>query len=196
LLGSVMKFRKQLTVRTEFRQQSGWNTQMNEFMIDGLKELDAHIRRITYNPDATALDKQKEQAADTTRTPASDFTAKSLNVDNVLPPAGIARPIVHTLDGSDPNVPQPDPADFPNDHGRLFISTLDNFFVTATRLDSRFDPDLITKYEAAMMLGILNSLYTITQVFGGESNRVDTPTGTLPADDPKTFNAAGVIGAK
>jgi len=76
---------------------------------------------------------------------------------------------------------------FANDHGRAMIAGLDAFIVMATRLDSRFDPTFVTKYEAVMLINHLEKLYAITKLYGGEDNRMDTPTGTLPADEPKTF---------
>ena len=33
LLAEVIKFRKQLTVRQEFRSQSGWNDALNRYMV-------------------------------------------------------------------------------------------------------------------------------------------------------------------
>jgi len=39
------------------------------------------------------------------------------------------------------------------------------------------------------MRSLLNVLYTLTQRKGGETNRSDIPTGTLPSDEPSTFAA-------
>ena len=60
-----------------------------------------------------------------------------------------------------------------------------------TRLDSRHQPYSITKYESVMMRSLLNVLYTLTQRKGGETNRSDIPTGTMPSDEGTTFG--GVV---
>ena len=103
-------------------------------------------------------------------------------------PVGRPRKVVWNLTGTDVDVPQMTPGNCPNDMARSFITGLDAYFVELTRLDSRFQPNMITKYESAMMRAVLNELYTITQRKGGEDKRVDTPVGTLPSQDAKTFN--------
>src|ERR1051326_740187 len=49
LVATGFKFRKQLTVRTEMKQQTGWSNELNVFMAKGLLELDKNCRRIVYN---------------------------------------------------------------------------------------------------------------------------------------------------
>ena len=39
LLAEVIKFRKQLTVRDEFRSQSGWADNLNRYMVTELEKL-------------------------------------------------------------------------------------------------------------------------------------------------------------
>jgi hypothetical protein len=141
------------------------------------------------NGQAMTQEQLLKTAADTTKSLKDMFNANSPGSDNLLMMATPDRPIVHVVDGSDPNVPLIDPAVFQNDHGRLFISGLDNFAVQASRLDSRNDPQFITKYESAMLQAILLDLWTITKVFGGEANRANTPTGTLPSQEGNTVKA-------
>jgi hypothetical protein len=43
-----------------------------------------------------------------------------------------------------------------------------------------------------MMRSLLNELYTITQRKGGEVNKSNTVSGTLPTQDPQTFNGGAV----
>jgi len=190
LLAQVIQFRKQLTVRPEFRQQSGWNNELNAFMMAGLNELDITIRRIVYNPSGPApentLQREKE-AADTSRDIRKEFDSRSLNADDLVLPAAASRPVVHTLDGTDKDIPQPTSDLFPNEHARVFVAGLDDFFVQATRLDSRHDTLQITKYEGAMLHSLLNALFTICEVHGGEVNRSRIPSGTLPSQDAATF---------
>lgn len=188
LLAEIIKFRKQLTVRDEFKSQSGWDNSMNSYMMKGLEQLADTLENITYNPDDETQEDLEAQAADTTRSLADDYTSKALTQDNVLMPPSKNRNVVWTLDGSDDDLPQMTPANCPNDHARAFITHLDDTFVQLTRLDSRFQPNMITKYESVMMRSNLNVLYTITQRKGGEVNRADTPTGTLPTQEAATFN--------
>ena len=90
------------------------------------------------------------------------------------------------------DLPQLAPQNCPNDYSRTFVAALDNFFVELTRLDSRHQPYAITKYESVMMRSLLNVLYTLTQRKGGEVNRSDVPTGTLPSEEGGTFRAGRV----
>ena len=190
LLSEVIKFRKQLTVRTEFKSQSGWDNSLNNYMIKELEKLADTLENITYLPDSLTQEELEAQAADTTRSLADDYTDRALTSDNVLMPVSITREVVWDLTGTDPDIPQMTPENCPNDAARAFVTGLDNFFVQATRLDSRFQAENITKYESVMMRGYLNQLYTITQRKGGEGPRSDIPTGTLPSQDPATFQGS------
>jgi hypothetical protein len=187
LLSEVVKFRKQLTVRDEFRSQSGWHDSLNAYMSDELEKLADTLENITYNPDESTREELEAQAADTERSLSDDYNVKALTSDNVLMPVGVSRPVVWDLSGADVDIPQMTPQDCPNDHARAFVTGLDMFFVELTRLDSRFQAQTITKNESVMMRSILNTLYTITQRKGGEVNKSDIATGTLPSQDPDTF---------
>lgn len=187
LLSNVIKFRKQLTVRDEFHSQSGWQDSLNKYMVDELELLADTLENITYNPDPITQEELEAQSADTERSLDDDYNARALTSDNVLMPVGVSRQVVWDLTGADPDIPQITLEDYPNDDGRSFIKGLDKFFVECTRLDSRFQSQTITKYESVMMRSLLNTLYTITQRKGGEVNKSDIPSGTLPSQDPDTF---------
>ena len=105
-------------------------------------------------------------------------------------PVGVNRIVTWDLTGADVDIPQLAPSNCPNDAARSFTAALDNFFVELTRLDSRHQPYSLTKYESVMMRSLLNVLYTLTQRKGGEVNRSDIPTGTLPSDEAATFGGA------
>jgi len=187
LLSEVIKFRKQLTVRDEFKSQSGWQDSLNLYMADELEKLADTLENITYNPDEATREELEAQAANTERSLSDDYNIKALTSDNVLMPVGVARPVVWDLTGADVDLPQLTPQDCPNDHARSFVTGLDMFFVELTRLDSRFQTQTITKNESVMMRSILNTLYTITQRKGGEVNKSDIASGTLPSQNTDTF---------
>ena len=187
LLAEIIKFRKQLTVRQEFKSQSGWNDGLNRYMITELEKLGDTLENITYNPDSFSLEELEAQAGDTTRTLEEDYNEFALTQDNVLMPVGVNRTLSWDLTGTDVDIPQLTPQTCPNDYARTFVAALDNFFVELTRLDSRHQPYAITKYESVMMRSLLNVLYTLTQRKGGEANRSDVPTGTLPSEEGGTF---------
>lgn len=189
LLAEVVKFRKQLTVRDEFRSQSGWQDSLNNYMVNELEKLADTLENITYNPDPITQEVLESQAADTTRSLSDDYNEYALSSDNVLMPVGVSRNVVWDLSGSDPDMPQATTDKFPNDDARSFIKALDKMFVELTRLDSRFQSQTITKYESVMMRSLLNTLYTITQRKGGEVNKSDIPSGTLPSQEVATFNS-------
>ena len=189
LLAEIVKFRKQLTVRQEFRSQSGWNDGLNRYMVTELEKLADTLENITYNPDSFTLEELESQAGDTSRSLNEDYNEYALTQDNVLMPVGVNRTLSWDLTGTDVDMPQLSPQNCPNDYARTFVAALDNFFVELTRLDSRHQPYAITKYESVMMRSLLNVLYTLTQRKGGEINRSDVPTGTLPSDEGGTFRA-------
>jgi hypothetical protein len=190
ILAELMKFRKQLTVRPEFKSQSGWNDALNAYMQEELERIGDTLENITYNPDNVPKDELEAQASDTTRTLAQDYNNKALTADNVLLPAVPVRPVVWDLSGLHPDFPQVTPENCPNDFGRAFITKLDYLFVMLTRLDSRHHPITISKYESTMVRTALNTLYSICQRKGGEANKSDIPTGTLPSEEVRTFQGA------
>lgn len=191
LLAEIIKFRKQLTLRSEFRSQSGWDNSLNAYMVKELEKLRDTVENISYNPDEFAQEELEEQAADTTRSLADDYNIRALASDNVLMPVGVERQVVWDLTGQDADLPQLSPQNCPNDAARAFVTLLDRLFVEATRLDSRHQTDHITKYESVMLVSLLNQLYTLTQRKGGEENKSDIPQGTLPSQEVETFDAPG-----
>ena len=191
ILAEVIKIRKQLTVRQEFRSQSGWNDSLNRYMVTEIEKIGDTLENITYNPDNLTLEELEAQAGDSTRSVADDYNDLALTQDNVLMPVGVNRRVVWDLTGVDMDIPQLHPGNCPNDAARTFVTALDNFFVEMTRLASRHQPYSITKYESVMMRSLLNVLYTLTQRKGGETNRSDIPTGTMPSDEGTTFG--GVV---
>ena len=188
ILAEVIKFRKQLTVRQEFKSQSGWNNALNRYMVTEIEKLGDTLENITYNPDVLTLEELEALAGDSTRSVSDDYNELALTQDNVLMPVGVNRKVTWDLSGADIDIPQLDPSNCPNDAARSFTAALDNFFVELTRLDSRHQPYSVTKYESVMMRSLLNILYTLTQRKGGEANRSDIPTGTLPSGESATFN--------
>ena len=192
ILSEVMTFRKQLVVRSEFQSQSGWNTQLNQYMMRQLERISDTIRRITYNPENKQQQELALEAADTERNLEDDFNEMSLSVDNVVLPSSpaISHLLPWDLSGNHPDVPQLTPENCPNDAGRAFVQHLDEFFVQMTRLDSRHEPYQISKMESAMASALLNVAYTICIVKGGEASRAEIPTGTLPSQDVNTFTGA------
>ena len=190
ILAEIVKFRKQLTVRQEFKSQSGWNNALNRYMVTEVEKLGDTLENITYNPDTLTLEELEAQAGDSTRNVSDDYNELALTQDNVLMPVGVNRKINWDLSGADVDIPQLQPGNCPNDAARTFTTALDNFFVELTRLDSRHQPYSLTKYESVMMRSLLNVLYTLTQRKGGEANRSDIPTGTLPSDEAATFGGS------
>lgn len=187
LLAEVIKFRKQLVIRPELKSQSGWDNALNRYMMAELNKLADTLESITYNPDDRSQEELEEEAADTNRTLEEDFNERAIAMDNVVVSSSRIRPVVWKLDGSDPDIPQITPDTVPNDFARTFLTGLDDFFVEATRLDSRHQPNMITRYESHMMRALLNSLFAVCQRKGGEVNRSDIPNGTLPSDEEFTF---------
>jgi len=191
ILAELIKFRKQLTVRQEFKSQSGWDNALNAYMVEELEKLGDTLENITYNPDPTPKEVLELQAADTTRSLNDDYNVFAMSNDNVVMPAAPPKSVVWDLTGGDLDIPQMTPTNCPNDAARSFVTAVDRLFVALTRLDSRFQPTMVTKYESTMMRAMLNTLYTVTQRKGGEARRSDIPSGTLPSQEGGTFPAVG-----
>ena len=187
-LAEIIRFRQQLTVRPEFKSLSGWTDALNAYMVEELERLSDTLENITYNPDEISKDELERQAADTARTLSEDYNSRALTADNTLLPSFPVRKVQYDLSGADLDIPQMTKVNCPNDFGRAFITGLDSFFSMITRLDSRWQPMTITKQESVMMRAHLNSLYTICQRKGGEINKPDIPTGTLPSHESEAFN--------
>lgn len=191
VLAEIIKFRKQLTVRSEFNQQSGWDNALNNYLVKGLEQINDSLENIVYNPSNKSLEELEAETADTSGSLMQDYAdgKYSIHSDNVVMDVPQERPVLWTLDGSDPDIPQPTEDKYKNDFGRLFIKGLDELFVSLTRLDSRHQGRGVTKDESLRLRSKLNELITITQRKGGEANRFDIPEGTLPSEEPSTFNA-------
>jgi len=196
LLAEVMTFRKQLTMRKEFTSQSGWDDAFNNYLKRQLEALCVTVKRVTYSPsagDAEAVrQKRLEEAQDTSTGLAAAFDGKSINSDDsVMPAMTRDGEVTYDLTGADPDFPQPTVSLIPNDHARAVVGGLDNFVVTATNLDSRTQPSTINAAESVQLLHLLNELYSICMLKGGEENRTEIPTGLMPSQRADTFNADG-----
>ena len=188
ILAETIKVRKQMTVREEKNSQSGWNDALNALMMESIEAINQSVKRVTYNPDDISKDEEEARAADTGITQDDIWNERALSADNVVMPSGPVRDVIWDLTGGDPDIPQLNQHNCPNDFFRAFVTGLDNFFVHTSRLDSRWNAMTINKYESVQLIASLNALYTITQVKGGEVNRSDTPTGTMPSQEASTFN--------
>lgn len=158
----TLKFRAQLTLRNELREQSGWNDELNEFLQQGVQALDATLKGVTYK--------------------------SSTSPTGTVMPSPMPRTLQYELSGSDPDFPQMDDTKHKNDWLKIFIWELDHTFCEVTRLDCRHSGYAIPEQQAAMIGAMLNNLMTIIQEKGGETNRVFTPTGTLPSQESQTFH--------
>ena len=188
LVNEVIKFRKQLTVRPEFKGQSGWTDALNNYMASELEKLQDTVASITYLPDEKTKTDIEMAASNVDNTLASEFNVRALTADNVLlAPFNVVK-VTHDLSGNHLDIPQVDANNCPNDAGRSFIHMLDTFVVMCTRLDSRVQPTTITKDESAQLHALLNMLYVLLQRKGGEKMKSNIPVGTLPSQEAQTFN--------
>jgi len=154
----LMKFRKQLTLRTELREQSGWNDELNAYLLAEVNQLDETLTGVTYkagqSPNTTVL------------------------------PAPIPVDLAYQLDGAHKDYPQLASEVYQNDWLKMFCWELDRVFVESTRLDCRHSGNTIPVQQSAMIKAMLNNLMQIVQDKGGEQNRSATPTGTLNSQEP------------
>jgi len=196
IVRDTLQFRRQLTLIAEFRGESGWNDPINNYMKIELEKLAQTVKRVTYSPGsddpAAILETRLKEAKDTSKTLKDAYDGKSINTDDVPMPGNTLE---FTLDvdltGAHVDYPQPVPDVIKNDVARTFIQTLDQFCVLSTRLDSRVQVSTINAAESAQLLAVLNSLYAICMLRGGEKNKSLIPSGVLPSEEPTTFNANG-----
>lgn len=196
LCGETMTLRQQITVRehNELKRLDGWSDPFNLYLQHELDKLAETVSRITYNPTGTPQQAGQE-AKQTGRSLKEDFNASSIRADDVVMPAKPPRPLVYELDGSDPNIPQLNTENCPNNQLRNFVAGLDDFFVNCTRLDSRHDPTMITADESAKCRRMLEKLWALCEIKGGDKNRTIIHSGVLASDEPSTFQGGGGNGS-
>src|SRR5690606_30393886 len=166
----VMKFRAQLTRRTEFQSMSGWGDDLNKYMKDELEKIYHTLTRITINPSDKTQEELEGEVSNTETTLAGRFNSKSVRADDVIGPAPLPRTLEYDFTGNDPNYPQVTLQEFPNEVARNFIRLLDRYVVELTRLDSNRQYAMITKYDSLKLAsGFLDPLWTICMVKGGEA---------------------------
>jgi hypothetical protein len=191
-VGACIKARQQLMLDGNFGVQSGWSDPTQKFVITWLGAIDALRRKITHNPDGTALkdliDKAKELGVDLVAQSANSPTAPA--GDEVARPSGQARDLPYALDGTDPDIPLLSTLNLRNTTARQLIGMLDAHIVQATRLDSRFDSYRITPYESLMLFGGLAEMVDLVVTFGGDANRLAVANGVLPSEEPRGPAAA------
>ncbi len=189
LLAETMKFRMQLTKRliNEFQSLSGWNDDLNAYMVTELNKLADTLENITYHPEDVPQEELEDRAADTNRSLADDYNDRALSVDNVLGPVELPTDVVWNLTGSHPDIPQLTPESCPNMEARTFVTYLDRFFSQVSRTDARHQANMITKFESVNLRNYLSTLYALCQRKGGEFNRTDIPSGVSNADEGETF---------
>lgn len=194
LLTEIFEFRPQVTTRPERMAQGGWNDELNNFLMQGLEDLANTLERITWRDITIGKEQAEKNAADTGRSLKSDFSAQTINVQGILQPPGQTYKIAHDLSGAHVDYPQMTTENCPNAWFRNFITGLDGLAVEVSRLTSRNLPVTISANESAMIRARLIELYGLCQVKGGEPNRQDRPTGTLPSQEPAKL-AAGQANA-
>lgn len=195
LLTEVFELRPQLTTRKEAKAQGGWTNELNTFLMDSLDKLADVLERITYRDPTIGKEQSQKNAADTSRSLKQETGATTINTQNVLQPPARTYRIAHDLTGAHPDFPQVDTKNYPNAWFRDFITGLDSFAVEASRLTSRSLPIVISQNESAMLRARLQELFAICTFKGGEENRSDRPTGTLPSQEPPKVAAAGATQA-
>ena len=123
ILAEIIKLRRQLVLRPEFQQQSGWDNALNQYLIIGVEQLADTLENITYKTSPKSLKELGEDAADTSNSLAQDYEDGTyyLHSDNVVMAPTNDESIIWDLTGADPNLPQPDEKTFVNDFLRIFI---------------------------------------------------------------------------
>lgn len=189
-VGHCLLFRGQILQDGEFGVQSGWDTATNEFIIEHLVRLDFLRRKITHNPQELDIKTLEERAKDLSISLPDDVNAKSPAGEEVARPAGREFDLPYRLDGSDPNVPLLSEVDLRNVDARMFLTSLDQHIVEATRLDSRFATYRIAPRESLMLYSSLSEMYDIVVSFGGDANRIPIPHGVRPSEEPQGVTAS------
>jgi hypothetical protein len=189
-VGHCLLFRGQILQDGEFGVQSGWDTATNEFIIEHLVRLDFLRRKITHNPQEVDIKTLEERARDLNISLPDDVNAKSPAGEEVARPAGREFDLPYRLDGSDPNVPLLAEVDLRNVDARMFLTSLDQHIVEATRLDTRFATYRIAPRESLMLYSSLSEMYDIVVSFGGDANRIPIPHGVRPSEEPQGPNAS------
>ncbi|MFH1924375.1 MAG: hypothetical protein ABIP48_31370 [Planctomycetota bacterium] len=188
--GHCLLFRGQVLQDGEFGVQSGWDTATNEFIMEHLVRLDFLRRKITHNPQQLDIKTLQERARDLSVSLPDDINERSPAGEEVARPAGREFDLPYRLDGSDPNTPLLSEVDLRNVDARMFVTSLDQHIVEATRLDSRYATYRITPRESLMLYASLCEMFDMAVSFGGDNNRVPIPHGVRPSEEPRGAGAS------
>ncbi|MFH1265284.1 MAG: hypothetical protein ABIK89_06110, partial [Planctomycetota bacterium] len=161
-----------------------------EFIMEHLVRLDFLRRKITHNPQQLDIKTLQERARDLSVSLPDDVNERSPAGEEVARPAGREFDLPYRLDGSDPNTPLLSEVDLRNVDARMFVTSLDQHIVEATRLDSRYATYRITPRESLMLYASLCEMFDMAVSFGGDNNRVPIPHGVRPSEEPRGAGAS------
>lgn len=187
LIRELMGIRKQIILRGELRQASGWDDPLNKDLADELGKV-----RVTVAVTTTATtpgtqeernNRRDEQASDETQTLLQRYNeGNALTVDDQLMPttSKVENELSYVFDGSNPDIPQvQDPTyGYKNDALIAFILELDETMVMISRLDCQASGRTIPPSQQSMVVSQLDSLFTILQIKGGTKNMRRIAEGT------------------
>jgi len=190
VIAEMISFRKNLTLKAEFDESSGWNDPLNQWMADELGRIRRTIGLVSTQKalaDQEALNAQrKTDAANEDQTLKSRYsTSNPITADDIqLPSSAVPGNVLpYDFSGADPDIPQV----FGKKNTMLveFCTQLDIAIKETTRLDCQGAGQTIPLQQGAMIVAMLDSLFTILQEKGGQANRRDIADGTSRSQDLK-----------
>jgi hypothetical protein len=181
-LGPVFDFRSEVVANDEFGVRGGLDeTTMNHY-VEHLLACDRMRRRVTYNPEKTALGDLIERAVNANETLTGSPTP--FGGDEIQEAPGGLVSLPWAVDGTDPNIPLGSQLKFRSQNALILLGAIDRAIVNWTRLESRFRTSFIYVKDSMRMYGSYVQVLEYLKAFAGDANRVDMAAGVRPTEEP------------
>lgn len=180
-LAPLMTMRTEVVANDEFMDRGGADDPTRDHFRQLLLNCDRWRRRVTHNPEDTALGDQIELAID----PDGDLVVgeNPFGGDDIQNQSGGLIDLPFPLDGSDPDIPLNSQLKFKNGNGLILLGAIDRSIVNWTRLNSRDRTQFITRFDSMRVYGDYQAILGFINSFMGDEHRIDVAQ-VLPSDEP------------
>lgn len=183
IVGELLETRHQLILRGEWDTASGWDDPLNHWIAQELGRIRTTVGVLTTEkalPDQKDLnDQRSKEAADEWQSLLERYNnGKPITEDDILMPSGFLdeNELPYDFSGADKEIPQIQGRK--NKNLVAFVTQLDRLVKEITCLDCQAAGTTLPKTEAAIVVAMLDSLFTLCQLKGGEVNRRTIAQGT------------------
>ena len=195
VISDLMAWRLQICLRGEWDSTSGWDDPLNQLFADEAGLIRKTLAISTTNKslaDQVALNaKTDKDSTDESQTLLDRYTQGApISEDDVVMPSSIGdeNELPYDFSGADRNIPQVQ--DRKNKNLVALVTMVDRAVKEVSNLDCQGYGTMIPKTQSAMILALLDTMFALLQIKGGEANRRRIAQGTLATE----ANADDVVG--